>query len=322
MLKSGGQGGGNSPNNGDSGDNVKDNENDDFDDDFDAEDMTADAYTERLRELRGDVTNTGMYLNDTKESANMFYKLVKEKKEANQLLDAAVQKDLVKEAERLDIKDKSTLVLSELLFSENIIEEIKLYRMLFLRFCNENKKAQKYLLGGFEKLVGDVYKDKLFNNSLKILKQFYDEDIIEEEVIIEWSAKQSKKYVSKEMSKKIHEKVEPFVKWLKEAEVEDEDEEESEDDKQVKQTVKSNENKSNNHSSSNKKTDLGGENQRKSSLEDDENDDDLFEFSHRVSGIHIESVKTASVPKAVNADVAADAASNGHGEEDIDIDQI
>lgn len=318
--------GGGSPNNGDSGDNDK---NDDFDD-FDEEEFTADAYTERLRELRGEVTNTGMYLNDTKESANMFYKLVKEKKETGVLGDQLVHKELVREAERLDIKDKSTLVLSELLFTENIVEEIKLYRMLFLRFCAENKKAQKYLLGGFEKLVGDVYKDKLFGSALKILKQFYDEDIIEEEVIIEWAAKQSKKYVSKEMSKKIHEKVEPFVKWLKEAEVEDEEDEEdaSGDEKPNKSKTNGNSNgqatAGGGGGGKNGKEETngngGGGNQRKSSLEDDENDDDLFEFSHKVSGIRIEEVKAVQTPKAVNADLT----SNGQADaaDDIDIDQI
>ena len=71
------------------------------------------------------------------------------------------------------------------------------------------------MLGGYEKLVGDVYHDKLFGSAMKIMKQFYDEDILDEEAIIEWSNKESKKYVTKDMSRKIHEKVAPFIKWLK-----------------------------------------------------------------------------------------------------------
>ena len=201
-------------------------DDDDFgneDDGFDDDELTAEAYLERQRELC-DGLPSGKY--DAKEHANIFYKLLKEKKAAQLLNDVNVQKELVKEAERLEIKDKSTLVLTELLLTkDNILADIKAYRMLFLRFCHQNQKAQKYLLGGFEKLVGDVYKEDLFNNSLKILKQFYDEDILEEEVIIEWAKKASKKYVSKEMSKKIHDKVEPFIKWLKEAAEEDSDEE-------------------------------------------------------------------------------------------------
>ena len=52
----------------------------------------------------------------------------------------------------------------------------------------------------------------------------YDHDIIDEEVILEWGKKVSKKYVSKDLSEKIHEKVKPFLTWLKEAEEEESDE--------------------------------------------------------------------------------------------------
>jgi translation initiation factor 5 len=198
------------------------------DDDLDAEELTQDAFKERLRELCNDGGN-GIYMNNPKESANVFYALVKEKRDAGQLADAAVQKELVKQAENLNIKDKATLVLSELLFTKDILEEIKTHRLLLLRFCNENRKAQKYLLGGFEKLVGDVYKDELFGSVAKILKQFYDEDVLNEVSLVEWADKDgSKKYVSKDMSKKIHEKAAPFIKWLKEAEVESDDDEEDE----------------------------------------------------------------------------------------------
>lgn len=168
--------------------------------------------------------------------------------------------------------------------------------MLLLRFCHENRKAQKYLLGGFEKIVGDVYKDRLLNSAAHVLKQFYDQDIIEEEAIIEWSAKESKKYVSKDMSKKIHEKCAPLVKWLKEAEVEeDEDEEdEDEDEEEEDEEVEDNNEK------------------------EDEDEDDMLEFSHRVSGLQIEAVKPSVVVKPVNASETSQA----EHEEDFDIDNI
>ena len=121
---------------------MKENDSDQFDD----EELTTDAYSERMRELCEGLNN-GNIMRDAKESANIFFKFVKEKKEAGSMLDQQVQKEIVKEAERLDIKDKCVLVLSELLFTENIIEEIKANKILFLRFCHENRKAQKYLLG-------------------------------------------------------------------------------------------------------------------------------------------------------------------------------
>ena len=299
----------NSPNNPDNENNGNaDFVEDKFDDDFDDDELTSDAYHERLRELCNGM-QSGMYLSDHKESANIFYKLVKERKEANQLGDANIQKDLLKEAERLGIKDKATIILSELLFSENIIEEIQKYKILLLRFCHENKKAQKYLLGGFEKLVGEVYKDKLFAKIAIILKKFYDEDVLEEEVLIEWSAKESKKYVSKDMSKKIHEKAAPFIKWLKEAEVEEDSESEEDDEPEVKQTEQKQANPQQQQQ------------QRKQSRDenddDDENEDDIG-FSHRVSGIQLQEVKPAvAASKAVNAEVKA-----AKEEDDIDIDDI
>jgi translation initiation factor 5 len=59
---------------------------------------------------------------------------------------------------------------------------------------------------------------------------FYDADILEEKVLLEWAGKVSKKYVSRDLSQEIHAKAEPFIKWLKEAEEEDDtDSEQAED---------------------------------------------------------------------------------------------
>lgn len=60
-----------------------------------------------------------------------------------------------------------------------------------------------------------------------ILKGFYDFDILEEEVLIEWGSKPSRKYVSKELSADILAKAAPFITWLKEAEEETEDSDDS-----------------------------------------------------------------------------------------------
>ena len=43
------------------------------------------------------------------------------------------EKDIVGEAERLDIKEKAPMVLAELLLDVNILAQIKTYRNLFLR---------------------------------------------------------------------------------------------------------------------------------------------------------------------------------------------
>merc|ERR1712241_440078 len=80
-----------------------------------------------------------------------------------------------------------------------------------------------YLIGGVEKTI-KVHEAALMNKVPHIFKMFYEEDILEEELLFEWAKKVSKKYVSKETAQKIHDKAAPFIKWLKEAEEESDSE--------------------------------------------------------------------------------------------------
>ena len=82
-----------------------------------------------------------------KERIDIFYEFVKKRCDANQLDNVQVHKEIATEAERLDITQKATLVLAELLFTANIILEVKKHRNLLLRFTHDNQKAQRYLLG-------------------------------------------------------------------------------------------------------------------------------------------------------------------------------
>jgi translation initiation factor 5 len=159
------------------------------------------------------------------ERIDMFYSFVKQKKAADCVVGADNEKEIVSEAERLDVKDKAPLILAELLYDQDMLTQIKRYRSLLVRFTAGNQKAQSYLLGGFEQLVGNVHPTVLLPKVLHILKAFYELDIVEEEVLIEWDKKASKKFVSKEMSKEIRAKAAPFIKWLQEAEEESSDEE-------------------------------------------------------------------------------------------------
>lgn len=167
------------------------------------------------------------------ERVNIFYNYVKVKKDADNVTGVENEKSIVGEAERLDIKDKACLILVEVLLNTSILTQAKTYRNLFLRFTHENPKAQKALMGGLEQLIGVEFKDNLLPKTAHILKLFYDLDIFEEEVLIEWGNKgPSKKYVKKEVSKEIHEKAKAFVDWLKEAE-----EEESSDDDDEEEVI-------------------------------------------------------------------------------------
>lgn len=54
---------------------------------------------------------------------------------AEALLGAEKEKEVVGEAERLDIKDKAPVILAELLFDVNMVQQIKTYASLLKRVC-------------------------------------------------------------------------------------------------------------------------------------------------------------------------------------------
>ena len=57
-----------------------------------------------------------------------------------------------------------------------------------LQFVVDNRKAQKTLLSAFEILVGEVH-PSLMAKVPHILKEFYDNDLLDEEAILEWADK-------------------------------------------------------------------------------------------------------------------------------------
>jgi len=209
------------------------NEDEDDDDDWAPEDVSEEAIKARMEALSGGLG--GLVIDNDMEKPeadriNIFHKFVKNKIQSGLALNAAIQKEIVTEAERLEVKNKAPIVLCELLFDEKMIKDkqIKKNKALLLRFCHDNQKAQKYLMGGLEKTI-ETYEATLLPKVVHIFKEMFEEDIIEEEVTLEWSKKVSKKYVSKDTATKIHEKAAPFVKWLKEAEEETDSDSEEED---------------------------------------------------------------------------------------------
>ncbi|XP_015587173.1 eukaryotic translation initiation factor 5 [Cephus cinctus] len=205
------------------------------DDDDDAKwavDVSEEAVRARLQDLTDGAK--GMTISDDldkseKERMDIFYKLVKCRRDAGQLDN---HKELVAEAERLEIKTKAPLVLAELLFDQAIAVQAKKHRVLLLRFTHDDIKAQKYLIRGIEQVIA-LHKDSLMPKVPGILKLFYDADILEEKAFVEWASKVSKKYVSKDLSQEIHDKAAPFLTWLNEAEEEESESEEDDDDLEI-----------------------------------------------------------------------------------------
>jgi len=243
------------------------------------EDTSEDAVRKRMEALSGGLG--GLVIdNDLEkpevERINIFHQFVKQKIQAGALT-AAVQKEILTESERLEVKNKAPIVLCELLFDEKMMKDkqIAKYKNLFLRFTHDNQKAQKYLMGGIEKTV-ETREAALLARVPLILKEFFEQDILEEEVILEWAKKVSKKYVSKEMATKIHDKAAPFVTWLKEAE--EESDESSEEDIELEFDERAKISKIKETSAEPDKaaesTAAAGTKEAKKTAEDDNNDDD------------------------------------------------
>ena len=74
-----------------------------------------------------------------------------------------------------------------------------------------SEKHQKSLLGGIERLAGLEYPE-LVTSIPKILMEFYQADVLEEDVVTSWGTHVSKKFVDKETSKKVRKASEPFLK--------------------------------------------------------------------------------------------------------------
>jgi len=130
--------------------------------------------------------------------------------------------EVFKKVQELGIekKHKAVQVLAQTLFTSDIITEIPPYLPVFQKMVT-SEKHQKALLGGIERLAGVEYPE-LTAVIPKILMEFYQADVLEEDVVTSWGTHVSKKYVDKETSKKVRKASEPFLKWLAEAEDDDE----------------------------------------------------------------------------------------------------
>uniref|UniRef100_A0A8C8IGX3 Eukaryotic translation initiation factor 5 n=1 Tax=Oncorhynchus tshawytscha TaxID=74940 RepID=A0A8C8IGX3_ONCTS len=106
---------------------------DDDDQDW-GEETTEEAQQRRMEEISAHAKNLTLSEDLEKpleKRVNLFYNFVKQKKE-----DGAVDssdKEILAEAERLDVKDTAPLILTELLMDENIRDQIKKYKRHFLR---------------------------------------------------------------------------------------------------------------------------------------------------------------------------------------------
>ncbi|CAF3334731.1 unnamed protein product [Rotaria socialis] len=170
------------------------------------------------------------------ERCDQYGRLVEKKKTDQKLNDIETVRDLLAEAERLEIMEQAPFIVGQCVFTENILKDIDDYKLLFTKLCTKNAKGQKYLLHAIEALIGEheEIRKKIFNKKTmsKILLKFYDEDIIEEDTFYTWHEKASKRFTDKNTAKEIREMANEFVQWLRTAE-ESSDEEDDDDDNKL-----------------------------------------------------------------------------------------
>lgn len=194
------------------------------DDDGWAADVSEEAVKARMKENEQSLGN--LKLEDDEDGDNAKYEQFGEWVAAEDEDEERSDVDIFKKAVDLGIakKHRTVQVLAQTLFTEDIVEEISEHAGLLGKIVT-SEKHQKALLGGIERFVG-LNHPELIPKIPKILHALYDEDILEEDIIIAWGSKASKKYVDKDISKKVRKAAKSFIEWLENAESESESDEE------------------------------------------------------------------------------------------------
>uniref|UniRef100_A0AC34FHN5 Eukaryotic translation initiation factor 5 n=1 Tax=Panagrolaimus sp. ES5 TaxID=591445 RepID=A0AC34FHN5_9BILA len=192
---------------------------DDLDDDWaEPEDGEAEKLTAHIGKLVID-KDLDKSVDERLDMLHQFF--VKAKKD-NTIQDS---KKLLNEAERLELKNKAPLLLADVLFDTDVLNQIETHKILLYRFLKDDSKAQRHFLGGIEQLI-EKNKSQLLRCAPHIVKKLYDEDLVEEEVLLAWGAKVRK--LVKPFQ--IITRCQPVLKWLEEAEEDSEEESDDDDD--------------------------------------------------------------------------------------------
>lgn len=135
--------------------------------------------------------------------------------------------EIYKKAAELSIQnDRETVeVLAQVLFSDDILEEIVDFKALLAKLVI-SEKHEKSLLGGIERMIAKQAPE-LASQVPKILMKLYDEDLVSEDVIRDWASHVTAKYTDdKTTCRNIRKQARSFIKWLDEAESDDDEDDE------------------------------------------------------------------------------------------------
>jgi len=135
--------------------------------------------------------------------------------------------------ERLDAKGCALLIFDALLSDlATLNDKIKPYKDVLVRCIGTDAVAQFVVLEAIEKKVSQQKDAKLKDEFLTkkaifAFKAFYDEDVIDEETILSWYLPEGK---SDQKLDPLRKALQPFCKWLEEAEEESDEDDDDDDD--------------------------------------------------------------------------------------------
>lgn len=135
---------------------------------------------------------------------------------------AQIVAQLQKEREEHKLDDEQTSRLAFLaLFDANVFKQVKTDKLEVIKQVATNAEGQLGVLGGLTELGKDPVVLKVVPH---VLKYLYDEDAVEEEVILKWHSTKSRGD-----SAKVKESAKVFVEWLRNADEESEEDGDGED---------------------------------------------------------------------------------------------
>ena len=184
-------------------------------------DMSDEAIKARAKALPDDLKNNLVIDEDADEAAangggkSAYDELgdwIDEQAKALGAVSNVSDVEVFKKAKDLGIESRhrTPTVLAMSLFSENIAKEIEPRAPLLKKMIGDSEKHQKAFLGGLERFVGETHPG-LIPTVSAILLPVFQEDIVGEEVLKQWGAKASKKYVDLQTSRKVRKSAEKFI---------------------------------------------------------------------------------------------------------------
>ncbi|KAG6461900.1 eukaryotic translation initiation factor 5 [Manduca sexta] len=195
------------------------------DDDGWTVDVSEEAVRARMQDLTEGVKSMTVSEDNEKnekQRMDLFYDFLKQRASNGDLSSGKAINEILHEAERLEVKSKAPLVIFEVLVRGSALAgDVRRHRALLLRFTRGDSRAQRSALHALTALCG--HHATLLPKVPAILKLLYDEDIVEEKAILEWAAKPSRKFASKEVVADVRRRAQPFLDWLQEAEEDDSD---------------------------------------------------------------------------------------------------